>query len=223
MPAPRAVRVVAARAAACQHQAMPALEMRVFELLTARLCHELIGPVAAIGNGVELLLEEPLDPDQEALALVAESARRTSSRLQFYRFAYGFGGEGAAAGPSPSELAASYFETTAISCDCRQGFRTLAPVLQKLGCNLVLVGAEALPRGGRLTVDAAGSGLHLEIAGEAVRLAPEQLEALALATPPEGLTARTVHAYFTGLLAQARGMRLAAVAVGPGRFDIRTA
>src|SRR2546422_11320476 len=75
------------------------IDMRVLELLTARLCHELSAPIAAINNGVELLAEEDSDPGsspgtsfmRDAAALIGDSARRASSRLQFYRFAYGFG------------------------------------------------------------------------------------------------------------------------------------
>src|SRR5215813_6347624 len=75
-----------------------AVPMRVLELLTARLCHELSAPIAAINNGVELLTGEDMDPEaspetsfmRDAAALIGDSARRARSRLQFYRFAYGF-------------------------------------------------------------------------------------------------------------------------------------
>jgi histidine phosphotransferase ChpT len=76
------------------------IDLRVVELLAARLCHDLIGPVAAIGNGAELLADEEPDFLQDAIALVGESARKANRRLQFYRFAYGFsGGERFAAQP----------------------------------------------------------------------------------------------------------------------------
>jgi histidine phosphotransferase ChpT len=89
-------------------------DIRLSELLSARLCHELSGPIAAINNGVELLAEEYQSLEaapgtgfsSDALALVGDSARRAGSRLQFYRFAYGFSG-GARAGPEPYELALS--------------------------------------------------------------------------------------------------------------------
>ena len=95
-----------------------ALDLRVLELLTARLCHELSGPIAAINNGVELLVDEPTlagdgaDPGfvQDAIALVGDSASRAASRLQFYRFAYGFGGGGLMAGSAPNELVTRFFE-----------------------------------------------------------------------------------------------------------------
>lgn len=202
-------------------------DLRLTELLAAWLCHELIGPVAAVENGVELLLDQDHEIAEEALALVGESARRAGSRLQFYRFAYGFGGssagEGQIAGPPPCELAARYFASTKIACHYRDHIRSLDLAQQKLGCNLLLIGAEALARGGTLTLDAAGPGLELEVAGEVVHLAPPQIEALLLATPIELVTPRTVQAYYTGLLAQAQGWRLAVRTVEPGRRHICSA
>src|ERR1700730_16725962 len=90
------------------------IDLRVLELLSARLCHELSGPIAAISNGVELLAEEDpgvgssLNPAflHDAVALVSESARRARCRLQFYRFAYGFRSGSTIAGPAPHEIVA---------------------------------------------------------------------------------------------------------------------
>src|SRR5260221_13632560 len=64
-------------------------DIRILELLSARLCHELISPVGAIGNGVELLGEDDPDFVRDAVALIGQSAKKAAQRLQFYRFAYG--------------------------------------------------------------------------------------------------------------------------------------
>jgi len=136
------------------------IDLRVLELLSARLCHELSGPIAAISNGVELLAEE--DPGlgsspnpaflHDAVALVSESARRARFRLQFYRFAYGFSSGSTIAGPAPHEIAIGFLAATNIIGDYAQGIRMLSPDWQKLACNLLSVGADALPRGGRLVL-----------------------------------------------------------------------
>ncbi|HTH96615.1 MAG TPA: hypothetical protein VL574_04310, partial [Stellaceae bacterium] len=63
-------------------------EARVAEVLVARLCHELINPLGAVVNGIEILEDDPsFAPD--AAQLIAASARQASARLQFYRLAYG--------------------------------------------------------------------------------------------------------------------------------------
>lgn len=181
--------------------------MRVMELLAARLCHELIGPVAAINNGIEAMGDADADFAREAAALVGGSARQAGGRLQFYRFAYGFGRTGGISGPPPHELVAGYFAATRVSCEYRAAARALPLDQQKLACNLLLVGAEALPRGGALTLDAGPNGPQVEAAGAGAALSEETKAALALTTPLEDLTSRSVHAYFTALLAHALASR----------------
>src|SRR6516225_7892669 len=143
------------------------LDLRVLELLTARLCHELSGPIAAINNGVELLADEPVlaiggadyDFVHDAIALVGESACRAASRLQFFRFAYGYAHGGSIVGSPPDELAKRFFEKTRIVCEYGVSIRVLPLDWQRLACNLLLTGAEALSRGGNLVLAVAGDGL----------------------------------------------------------------
>jgi histidine phosphotransferase ChpT len=180
--------------------------MRVLELLTGRLCHELSAPIAAIGNGAELLAEEDPDFMPDAVALVGDSARRAGTRLQFYRFAYGFGRGGAIVGPPPYELAIGLFDGSKIACNYPESVRNLSLDWQKLACNLLSVGAETLPHGGRLVL--ADAPLNLEALGEASSLSRDTRAALTLTMSIGELTSRTVHAFFTGLLAKALGCRL---------------
>src|SRR6202048_1028314 len=105
------------------------IDLRVLELLSARLCHELSGPIAAISNGVELLAEEDpgvgssLNPAflHDAVALVSESARRARFRLQFYRFAYGFSSGSTIAGPAAQEIVAGFLVVTHITGEYAEG------------------------------------------------------------------------------------------------------
>lgn len=200
-----------------------AIEMRVFELLTARLCHELIGPVAAVNNGAEILAEGDADFAADAVRLIADSARRVGARLQFYRFAYGLAPAGGFSGSPPHELASAYFATTRITCAYHESAQTLPLAWQKFACNLLLVGAEALPRGGGLSLCAAAAGPALTISGGAAGLPPEMAAALALSDPVAALTARTVQSYFTGLLARNLGCRLIGTPAGPGSFLLAAA
>ena len=154
----------------------------------------------------------------DAVALVSESARRARLRLQFYRFAYGFSSGSAIAGPAPHEIAMGFFAATRISGEYAEGIRTLSPDWQKLACNLLSVGADALPRGGRLVLT--DHPLTLEAVGEPAVMSPEAHEALMLATPIADLTARTVQPYFTGLLAKALDFSLNATAE-PCRVRLR--
>jgi histidine phosphotransferase ChpT len=202
-----------------------AVDMRVLELLAARLCHELSGPLGAISNGVELLAEEQSEPGtslgtsflDDAFGLVSHSARRAASRLQFYRFAYGYSEGSASAGSAPYSLAMGFFDATSIACDYPESIRGLPRDWQRLVCNLLSFGAELLPRGGRLAVTE--GPLNLEAAGPAATLSPEAREALTLATPAAALTSRTIQAYFTGLLAKRLDCRVIG-ATEPGRVRL---
>jgi histidine phosphotransferase ChpT len=196
------------------------IDLRVVELLAARLCHDLIGPISAIGNGVELLADEDPDFVKDAVALVGESAHKASRSLQFYRFAYGFSGSGLT-GPAPHLLAAELFADTAIECDYRAEARALPIDQQKLACAMLALAGEGLPRGGRLVVSAGAMGPEIEATGAGPGPLPEIRAALALATPTAELTSRTVGGYFAGLLAEALGWRLA-VADQPGGFRLVT-
>lgn len=194
------------------------VELRIVELLAARLCHDLIGPVAAIGNGAELLAEEDAEFVRDAVALVGDSARLASRRLQFFRFAYGFSG-GALAGPAPHLLAAEYFEGSAIACDYRAEARALSPELQRLGCVMLTLAAEGIPRGGRLVFGAGAAGPEVAAEGQGTGPSPEARVALALAMSAEALTSRTVGGYFAGLLAEDLGCRLIVTDI-PGGFRL---
>ena len=120
-------------------------------------------------------------------------------------------------GPPPLELARTLFETSRIACDCADNIQFLSPAWLKLACNLLPVGAGALPRGGRLVLG--DRPLTLQAIGETATLSHEALAALMLATPVDELNARTVQPYFAGLLAKALDCGLMAT-TEPGRVRL---
>ncbi|MGE0744938.1 MAG: histidine phosphotransferase family protein [Rhodospirillales bacterium] len=205
------------------------IELRVLELLCSRLCHELISPVTAVNNGMELFADSPSDMMADIVSLVSASGGQASRKLQFYRIAYGFGGDGAAA-PSVTEagrLVQGLLEGGKVEVawpgpgpvgDLRLGRE---PV--KLLLNVALIGAEALPRGGRLEVTiAAGSPATLRVAarGENARLNPESAAALADSASIDHLTPRSVHGFFTRRLADAMGGTMTVEEPAPGAVVI---
>jgi histidine phosphotransferase ChpT len=194
------------------------IDIRVSELLTARLCHDLAGPIAAVGNGAELLDDDDPEFVRQAATLIADSAGTAAKRLQLFRFVYGFSA-GAIAGPPPHVLANEYFTSGAVACDYAEPARQLDPAWQRLGCNLLIVAGEGLPRGGKLTLTVEAGAVAVVALGEGAGPSTEAVDALALKAPVEALTSRTVGAYCAGLLAQSLGCRLRVVA-SPGGFRI---
>jgi histidine phosphotransferase ChpT len=192
------------------------VDLRVVELMAARLCHDLIGPVSAINNGIELMADEDPNFIRDAVALVGDSAGNASRRLQFVRFAYGFSGTGVS-GASPPQLVADFFAGSNIECDYRAALRERPLPEQKLACAMATVAAEGLPRGGKLVLSASKPGPQIDASGTGKGPSAEAQAALTLAAPVPDLTSRTVVAYFAGLLADRLGWRLV-VEKRPGGF-----
>ncbi len=94
------------------------IDMRVAELLASRLCHDLVGPIGAVNNGMELLEDEDLGMSEDAIQLSASSARQAANLLQFYRLAYGMAG-GRIGGDfgALQELAAGFLASTKTTLD----------------------------------------------------------------------------------------------------------
>jgi histidine phosphotransferase ChpT len=205
------------------------VEMRVAELLNARLCHELVSPVGAINNGVELLGEEDPDFVRDAIQLIGQSARKASQRLQFYRFAYGTNVSGSAGGgapPSGRDLSVGLFEETKLHCDWQAGAATLPSDWQRLACNMLVLAGEALPRGGSVVVRplrAGVSGIEVVAEGESVNVTPEMRAALEPAAAVDQLTSRTIQAYFAARVAGQLGAVLALIEAEPHRALLRAA
>jgi len=197
---------------------VPTIALRVTELLCSRLCHELISPVTAVNNGMELFADGGGgDMHDDIVKLVSDSGGQASRRLQFYRIAYGFGGEGAAApGLADSgKLLRGLLEGGKLVLDwpraTEDGADRIGREATKVLLNAVLVGAEALPRGGTLAIRI-GAGppaaITITATGEGARVTPETVAALAAGADVTGLTACSVQAYFTARLAEAFGGRL---------------
>ena len=63
------------------------IDIRVLELLCSRICHDLIRPVTAINNGMELLEDDPGDMLDDIRDLLMNSASEGAGKLQYFRLA----------------------------------------------------------------------------------------------------------------------------------------
>ncbi len=133
-------------------------ELDFAALLCSRLCHDLISPVGAISNGIEILGEEEDEEMRvEVMKLIELSASQTSNRLKFYRLAFGAAGGVASRVPvrAVHSAAASLFEGTPINLQWNSEVGEISKNIVKLVLNLVLIASESLIRGGDLTVNLA--------------------------------------------------------------------
>ena len=185
-------------------------------LLCSRVCHDVISPVGAIVNGLEVLDgEEDQDMRAVAMDLIKRSAVSASARLQFCRLAFGAAGSfGASIDTGDAENVARGLigsERTTLRWNAQ---RRLAPKnAVKLLLNLCLMTAAAIPRGGVIIVDLEGEGealtMRVEAKGVNARL-PHSAAALLSGEPVETVDAHSIQPYYTAALARECGMTLAA-------------
>ena len=172
-------------------------------LLCSRLCHDLLSPVGALNNGIELLVDEH-DPDMRArcLELLGESARASANKLKFFRLAFGAaGGFGEAVDAREAKAAIEGL----FGADGRTeiGWMVEEPTLSKPAIkallNLALIAGDALVRGGKLDVGAEASGNRTEIVvraeGPRLVLDPELRTALQGQVDAAALTPRAAAAW----------------------------
>lgn len=131
-------------------------------LIGSRICHDLISPLGAIGNGVELLAMTPAKGSPE-LALIADSVAHANARIRFFRLAFG-AGSGAVSAAEVRSILADLTRGARITIDWQLADETPRARV-KLAFLALLCLETALPRGGAITVRAEGGGLRAEARG----------------------------------------------------------
>ena len=145
-------------------------------LLCSRLCHDLLSPVGALNNGLELMTDEQ-DPAmrERCLELLNESAKASANKLKFFRLAFGAAGgfgETIDTHEAHAALAGLFGPEKRLELGWIVAGDALPKGAVKLLLNLALIAGDALVRGGRLDVGAERDGTRLEIVirGEGPRI-----------------------------------------------------
>ncbi len=183
-------------------------------LLCSRVCHDLISPVGAIVNGLEVLDDNPKPDDREfALDLIRKSAKTASARLQFCRLAFGAAGSAGAQidiGDAQT-MARGQFEDNKTQIVWNLPRILLAKNRVKLLLNMMVIAQQTIPRGGVLTVDPIGEGeatsFRVNAAGLNARM-PQNIADLLSSGHTGAVDAHAVQPYYTRLLAQACGLNV---------------
>ncbi|MCY1667967.1 histidine phosphotransferase ChpT [Rhizobium sp. SL86] len=181
-------------------------------LLCSRVCHDVISPVGAINNGLELLDEGGTDAD--ALDLIRTSALNASVRLKFARLAFGASGSvGASIDTGEAEKAAKDFAAAEKKTEVTwSGPRAIIPKNKvKLLLNLFMVAYSSIPRGGSLDVllenPETDAKFTITTKGRMLRL-PQKYVEVSSGTLEEAIDAHSIQPYYTVLLADECGMEL---------------
>ena len=195
-------------------------DLELAALISSKICHDVIGPVGAIYNGLEILNE---DDDAEAksyaLSVIRNVTEQASARLQFARFAFGAAGSaGSLIDLGTAEQISRGFLGNGKHKLVWQGLSGhMAKDKVKLLLNLIAIGITALPRGGDIEVIMSGTmegpNFVLRCRGTGAR-PPQHLTEFITGENVPPLDAMTIQAYYTWRLANQAGMTLAIVKDG---------
>jgi histidine phosphotransferase ChpT len=182
-------------------------------LLCSRVCHDVISPVGAIVNGLEVLAEDKDAGMREfAMEMINKSAKAASARLQFARIAFGAAGSaGSAIDTGDAENVAKGFLNDEKIRLSWSGPRLLMPKNRvKLLLNLLVVGASCIPRGGSLDCVIEGDGdtptFTITAQGKNARI-PHGVEQSIAGSPENGtVDAHGVQPFYAGMIARASDM-----------------
>lgn len=189
-------------------------DMELAALIASKICHDVIGPVGAIYNGLEIVEDDDgNDARAHALDVVRNVTQQASARLQFARFAFGASGSAGSTIDlaTAGEISQGYVGTGKHALHWHAPPGQVAKDKAKLLMNLISSAMTALPRGGTIEVGMTGPlerpAFVLRCSGASARLPQYLAEFVRGAKPPE-IDALTIQAYYTWRLAGAAGMRL---------------
>ena len=188
-------------------------------MLCSRVCHDLINPVGAIGNGLEVLSDPTQTAMQEgAQELIANSAKHARAKLEFARLAYG---ASSTAGTDfdtreCERVAKLLFEIEKADLDWQVPLILLPKHKAKLLMNMLLIAAMSVPRGGLVKVTIEGGAGQEKFIFTASSdpekrqktLMPSGAEGLLSGAPEGGVDARGIQPFYTGILARMTDMEL---------------
>lgn len=207
------------------------IELRTLELLCSRLCHDLISPVGAIRNGIEILEECDEGGGDgfrgEAVQLINHAAGQADGRLRLFRLAYGQAGREAAGFADARVAAQAWFGAGRTKLDWPPGAVPESAAKRrgvvKALLNTLVLADETLTHGGVVAVSGGEDRLTVVAEGRPGTLNGELRAALEGRTTAVDLTPRAVHAFIAGVFLRASQINLT-LEEQPGervRFDLR--
>lgn len=181
-------------------------------LLCSRVCHDIISPVGAIANGLELMDDPDVDAAMKATALdmVRNSAKTATAKLKFCRIAFGASGSAGAQIDmgEAGEMAKAFVGDEKIRLDWQAPRENRPKAEVKLVLNMMMLAMAGIPRGGVVTVTVDGRNFAVKAQGERSKVPQAMADVLVGIAAIESLDARMVQPYYAKLLAHSAGLTL---------------
>ena len=177
--------------------------------LVSRVCHDLVGPLGAVVNGLEVMEDErDAAMRADALKIVSSSAAQALARLQFLRIAFGAAGSAGAELDvgEVGRLVTGLFEGGKVKLEWQSQHVNWPKNWAKLLMNATLLGADCLPRGGQLNVqvsaDPAAPSFKITATSPHARILDEVANAVRGEAADGHLDARGIQPYLTHKLSR---------------------
>lgn len=194
-------------------------------LLCSRVCHDVISPVGAITNGLELLeVEDDESMREMAMDLVKKSAKQASAKLQFCRIAFGAAGSAGSLIDmgEAGDVARAFVGEEKVKLEWQAPRENRPKAEVKLVLNMMLLGIAGIPRGGKVSVGVDGGGFVVRAEGDQARIPEKIAEVISGGSNGQDLDARLVQPYYSKRLAASAGLNLS-MALDNGAVVVRAA
>ncbi len=196
------------------NQHVPPSDLDIAALISSKIVHDVIGPVGAIYNGLEILDEDDdEDAKNYAMEVIRNVTQQASARLQFARFAFGAAGSAGAMIDlgTAEQISRGYLNGSKHKLNWQGPAGYMVNDKVKLLLNLVASAVSALPRGGEIDLSITGTmeqpAFAFHCKGTGAR-SPQHLGEFLAGTSPPHLDAMTIQAYYTWRLAASAEMRI---------------
>ena len=178
-------------------------------LLSARICHDLISPIGALGTAIEVLDDETnTEMHEDAMGLVRLSSKQAGAKLRFLRLAFGAGGSapGIIGVNELKTLIADMYEGGKATLSWGDSVDGIEKNAARLLLNLTMLAVQAVPRGGDIKITATQANgattLSLAATGSKSRLDANVEKTLAGKAPEDGFDGRTIQPFYAGMIAR---------------------
>ena len=198
----------------------PPLDLRVTELLCSRLCHDLISPISAINNGMELIAEMGDEARDDAEGLIRESAHNANRRLRAFRYAFGLAGQEVGL-EEIRNVAHGWFDGGKLQLDWAPITVALPASAGKVILNLLMLAPEVARGTGRVIVSASPGEIAVNFSATQITWPEDLAAALDGAILPDNLDPRSAMGLFIAAQVARLGARLVHTQPAPDALTLR--
>lgn len=177
-------------------------DLELAALVSSRICHDVVGPVGAIFNGLEVLEDDDDEQvKQYAMDVIRRNTKNAWARLEFARLAFGAAGSAGTDIPfnKIQDLANAILEEKhKVEWESTHDF--MPKGYAKIILNLVVVAVAAIPRGGVIKLSVSGDvekpTINISAVGDGARL-PERVPAILKGESNDPIDALVIQPYYT--------------------------